>query len=385
MLLVMVGASFAAGFYAKDLVAQENATAQAKTDFGLFWEAWSRIEDRFIGDLPNSTELTYGAIRGAIALLDDPYTVFIEPQARDRERESLSGRFGGIGAFLFRQEDGGDLLLDPIPGNPAEEAGILTGDALLAVDGVAITPEMTVAEVADLVKGEKETAVVLTIRHPDATDSVDIEIIRSDILLPSVTSRLLEDDGDIGYIRLTRFSGESSDEIATALTDLESQGAEKIILDLRNNGGGLLDAAVNIADHFLKDGPILHQDSKDQGSRTFEATPDTIAPDTPLIILVNGGTASASEILAGALQDRERAQVVGPSKTFGKGSVQLVYDLSDGSSVHVTSARWFTPDRAKLDGEGLEPDVTVTLTQEAIDNGRDEVLLQAVELFENGD
>jgi carboxyl-terminal processing protease len=153
---------------------------------------------------------------------------------------------------------------------------------------------------------------------------------------------------------------------------------------LRNNGGGLLDAAIDVADHFVTDGPLLYQRSKDEGEREYEANAETIAPDMPLVVLVNGGSASASEILAGALQDRGRAVLIG-QQTFGKGSVQLVYDLSDGSSVHVTSARWFTPDRHQIDQQGLTPDFVVEITQEAIDNGRDEILNRAITYLQNGE
>jgi carboxyl-terminal processing protease len=340
-----------------------------------------QADENYIGQLPVDQQRTYGAIRGSMDTLDDPYTVFIEPVVREREREQLQGSFGGIGAYISRPEDGGDVILEPIPGNPAEKAGILSGDVLFKVDGEPITPAFTVAQIADLVKGEKGTIVVLTVLHPGDADTVDIDVIRDDILIPSVTYRVLEQDPDIGYIRLSRFSAESSQEVIDALNELIEQGATGYILDLRQNRGGLLDAAIDIADQFLDEGPVLIQQSKDEGQRIFDSTDETLVPDGPLIVLVDGGTASAAEIVAGALRDRQRAQLVGNEATFGKGSVQLVFDLSDGSSVHVTSARWLTPNGTQLDGQGLEPDVVVEITQEALDNGRDEVLDRAIEML----
>lgn len=386
VLVVLAASAFAAGYLTRELTNGRNesslAHAEQDGDQALFQEAWGLIEDNFLGTLPNSREVTYGAIRGSLATLEDPYTIFVEPAAREVERERLQGSFGGIGAYITRSEETGEVLLEPIPGNPAEAAGVLTGDVLLAIDGRSVTAEMTVPEIVDLVKGEKGSTVTLTLRHPGATEAVDIAIVRGDILLPSVAYRLLEQDPAIGYIGLSRFSGESGNEVGAALQDLQAQGATRFILDLRQNGGGLRDAAVEVADHFLDDGPVLYLTSQQEGERVFNATDDTLAPAQPLVILIDGGTASASEIVAGALSDRERATLIGNSRTFGKGSVQLVFDLSDGSSVHVTSARWLTPNRRQLDGNGLEPDVLVEVTQEDIDNGRDPVLDRAIQYLQ---
>ena len=382
LLILLAASAFVAGYFTNDFMEMRRGDVTIQTadsdEFGLFWEAWGRVEDNFLGDLPTSKELTYGAIQGSVALLGDPYTFFVEPVEREIERQSLQGTFGGVGATLSRPEEGGPVFLEPIPGNPAAAAGILSGDKLVAVDGEPITPEITVQAVAEIVRGEKGTIVVLTVIHPDEIEAVDIEVERGDILIPSVTYRLLRENEQVGYIQLSRFSGESANEIETAVLDLQSLGATQLVLDLRGNGGGLLDAAVEVADHFLVDGPILYQQSRGQEERIYEATAETVAPNIPIMILVDGGTASSSEILAGALQDRGRALLVGSTPTFGKGSVQLVYDLSDGSSVHVTASRWFTPDRHQLDQQGLQPDFLVTVTQEDIDNGRDVVLNQAV-------
>lgn len=385
MLVILAISAFGAGYLTRELVnGRDNFTfAQAEQDMSLYYEAWNLIEQNFLGAIPQPRDVTYGAIRGSLAALDDPYTVFIEPAAREVERERLQGTFGGIGAYITRSEETGEVLLEPIPGNPAEVAGIVAGDVLLAVNGVALSSEMTVPEIIDMVKGEKGTAVVLTVIHPGATETVDISIVRDDILLPSVVYRLIETDPTIGYIQLSRFSGESSNEVGAAIQDLQSQGALKLILDLRQNGGGLRDAAVDVVDHFLDDGPVLYLQSQEDGERVFTATTETIAPTEPLVVLVDGGTASASEIVAGALHDRGRATLVGSSKTFGKGSVQLVFDLSDGSSVHVTSARWLTPNRLQIDQSGLDPDVLVEVTQEDIDNGRDPVLDRAITFLQD--
>lgn len=382
MLVILAVSAFAAGYLTRELVNGRagSSLAHAEQDeMALFQEAWALVENNFLGTLPDSRQVTYGAIRGSLATLDDPYTVFVEPAAREVERERLQGSFGGIGAYITRSEETGEVKLEPIPGNPAEAAGVLAGDVLLAVDGRAITAEMTVPEIVDLVKGEKGTAVTLTLRHPGATEPVDISVVRADILLPSVAFRLLEDDPTIGYIGLSRFSGESGNEVGAALQELQSQGATRFILDLRQNGGGLRDAAVAVADHFLDSGPVLYVDSQQEGERVFSATDETLAPDEPLVVLIDGGTASASEIVAGALQDRNRATLIGNSPTFGKGSVQYVFDLSDGSSVHVTSARWLTPNRQQLDGQGIAPDILVEVTQDDIDTGRDPVLERAAQ------
>lgn len=388
MLVILAVSAFIAGYLTRELTTSRGngSVVRADQEMSLFYEAWRLVENNFLGTIPNSQEITYGAIRGSLSALNDPYTVFIEPADRAVERERLQGSFGGIGAYITRSEETGDVILEPIPGNPAEAAGVLPGDVLVAVDGRPVTAEMTVPEIVDWVKGEKGTVVTLTVRHPGEATEETIPITRADILLPSVSYRLLEDDQTVGYIQLSRFSGESGKEVGAAIQDLQSLGASRLILDLRQNGGGLRDAAIDVADHFLSEGPILYIQSQQDGERTFNATGQTLAADEPLVVLIDGGTASAAEIVAGALQDRNRATIIGNSRTFGKGSVQLVFDLTDGSSVHVTSARWFTPNRNQIDQLGLEPDILVEVTQADIDNGRDPVLERAVQhLQENGE
>jgi carboxyl-terminal processing protease len=382
MLVLLAVSAFLAGYLTRELTGVRH-DAYAQEDMSLFWEAWGHVQDTFIGEIPADNAITYGAIRGSLGTLNDPYTVFIEPAVRDVERESLQGRFGGIGAYIRLDDATGVVTLEPIPGNPAEAAGIQAGDILLAVDGAPLAADLTVPQIAELVKGETGTPVRLRLQRPGEPEPYEVDVVRADILLPSVTYQLLEADPTIGYVNLSRFSGESGQEVGVALGALLDQGAERFILDLRSNGGGLRDAAVAVVDHFLVGGPVLYLDSRDGGERAYEASTTTLVPDAPLVVLVDGGTASASEIVAGALQDRQRATLIG-SQTFGKGSVQLVYDLSDGSSVHVTSARWLTPNRQQIDQLGLAPDIAVEVTQEAIDSGRDPALERAITFLQTG-
>lgn len=384
LLVLLAGSAFVAGYFTNDFVELRSGgtLVRERQPFDVFWEAWNLVENNFLGELPDSQLFTYAAIRGAMQSLNDPYTIFVEPVVREQERDTLRGSFGGIGAYLRRPDEGGDVILEPIPGNPAERAGIQFGDVLVAVDDVLITPDMLVSDVAEMIRGEKGTKVVLTVIHPDSSEPVDISIERDDILIPSVSYRMLDAETPIGYIQLSRFSGESGNEVREALEELLNKGAVGLVLDLRGNGGGLLSAAVDVADHFLDEKVVVRQESRREGERIEETRDATLAPETPLVVLVDGGTASASEILAGALQDHDRAVLVG-QRTFGKGSVQLVFDLSDGSSVHVTSARWFTPDGHQIDQEGLTPTIGVEITQEDIDNNRDVALNRAIEYLQN--
>lgn len=384
-MIVLLGlTAFSAGFLTNELIGGSlnfGTPTNVSEDFEIFWEAWEKVERSYIGVIPSSKQRTYGAVRGAFDLLGDPYTIFVEPVARDQERESLRGNFGGIGALLEKDENG-DIVLTPIDDNPAAKSGIIKGDILLAIDGQKISSEMTIEEVADLIRGEEGSKVVLTVLHPELTQPVEVTIVRDIILLPSVSYEVLEQQPSVGYIRLNRFSGESSGEVEEAITFLLDQGAQSLILDVRQNGGGLLDAAVDVSDHFLDRGPVVYQVGKDQEEKVFDSSGTSIAGDIPMVVLVDGGTASAAEIVAGALQDRDRAKLIG-STTFGKGSVQVVYDLSDGSSVHVTSARWLTPDRNQIDQQGLTPDIIVEVTEESITNGQDLTLEEGIAFLTN--
>ncbi len=361
------------------------STAQADeaAEFGVFWEAWHLIESHFFGDLPDMQHVTWGAIRGALGTLDDPHTTFLEPQPRQREKEDLSGKFGGIGAYVTQAEDG-SIVLDPMPDLPAERAGVVKGDVVLKVDDTEITPEMTVDEVVTLIRGQVGTMVRLTLRREGQDEPVVVEVERQEIPSPSLEWRMLEEAEGIGYIRIMLFSGRTSTELEEALKELQSLGMTHLVVDLRGNGGGLFDAAIDGTSRFLGDGVVVYQVEKEGQEQVYRTSGGFRVEDVPLVVLVDGGTASASEIMAGALQDSERATLVG-EKTYGKGSVQQVYDLSDGSSVHITAAKWLTPNRRQIDGQGLMPDVQVSISEEDRSQGRDPQLERAIEYLRNGE
>ena len=349
--------AYTAGFGAYKL-RDELAADQGPTEpMEVFWEAWDRVEEHFYGELPSPRERTYGAIHAALSLLDDPYTVFVEPQPRELERDKMRGTFGGLGVTLWRDAEG-QMLLSPYADSPAERAGVHEGDILLAVDVETIADDTTVDDVRAWFHGEIGTPVTLTISRPP-TPPFDLTIVRAEIQVPSVTWRVLDQAPGVGYIQINGFTERTGDEVVSALQELlQEQGVSSLIVDLRSNPGGLLDPAVAITSQFLPDGVVLIERSHDGRERTFPVQDGGIATEVPLVVLVNGGTASAAEIVAGALQDYDRGLLIG-EPTFGKGSVQLIYDLSDGSSLHVTTAIWLTPQQHRIEGQGLTPDIYV--------------------------
>ena len=375
LLFALGGAS---GFGAHWYLTRDNPTSAESRQFGVYWETWRIVEDQFYGDIPGDPAPVYGAIKGALSTLEDPYTMFVEPEPRALEKADLQGEFGGIGAFVTRGK-AGEVFLQPMVNSPAEKSAVKAGDQLLRVDDTTITAEMTSDEVVLLIRGEVGSQVKLTLKRESVTEPLVLLVTREVIETPSVEARVLEQDATMGYVRIRMFTERTAGETRRALQDLEAKGVTSLILDLRDNGGGLLDAAVDVASQFLRSGVVLYEQRRGQPERSYpvDANAGGAAPDRPMTLLINGATASASEIVAGALRDQQRAILIG-EKTYGKGSVQLVYDLSDESSVHVTVARWLTPDRRQIDKQGLQPDIEVTLSEEDRAAGRDPQLERAV-------
>ncbi len=342
----------------------------------LLDEAWDIAGSQFYGQLPTDQARTYGAVRGMMESFQDPYSVFVEPPQTALQSQQLSGKFGGIGASVRRENDG-RIVLSPFPDRPAAQAGVKEGDVLIAINDTAITTDTKFEEVTSLLRGEVGSKVKIGIER--SGQKLAFDITRAEISVPSLTWRMLSQAPDVGYVKLNIFAQTSKDELTRAIADLKSHGATKLILDLRDNGGGLLDAAIGVAGQFV-DGTVVSEKRRDGNPRDFTAEATGVARDLPLVVLVNGGTASASEIVAGAIQDKGRGVLVG-MKTYGKGSVQNVIPLSDGSSLHVTVAEWLTPNGRQITGKGLQPDVAVDLSADDAANGRDPQLDRAITAF----
>jgi carboxyl-terminal processing protease len=343
-------------------------------------EVWRLIERYFVDSkalCPD--ELAEGAIRGLIETLDDPFTSYLTPEQHELWITRLEGEFSGIGAILNIRE-GQLTVVAPIPGSPAEQANIRPGDKILEVDGEP-TAGMSLQEAAMNIRGPQGTRVRLLILRPDEDIPREIEVTRAEIKVPSVEWKMLPDN--IAHIRISNFTERTDVEFASALSDIIAQGGTGIVLDMRNNPGGLLDAAVNVASQFLERGIVVYA-LDNRGERTnWPVRARGMASDIPLAVLVNSHSASASEVVTGALQDHNRGPIIG-AKTHGKGSVNRMHQLGDGGALVITFARWFTPDGQQIDMEGITPDIKVDLTPEDIKNGRDPQLERAIEYLLQG-
>jgi len=356
----------------------ETATPQdLQTLFKPFWETWTIIHDQFVDQPVDNVILMRGAIRGMLESLGDQHTSFMDPQEFKDANSSLEGSYEGIGAYV---DTGGDFLsiTSPISGSPAEKAGLKPGDKIIAIDGqdmTGVNPELARRKVL----GPAGSVVKLTILREGQEKPFDVEIKRDKIEIASVESKML--DNNIAYIKLNTFGDTTSSELKTALTTLMAQHPKGLILDLRYNGGGYLQTAVDVASQFISKGVVLYEQYGNGKKDSYEAKPGGLALDVPMVVLINKGSASASEIVAGALQDDKRAQLVGET-SYGKGSVQNWIPLQDNQgAVRVTIAKWLTPSGRTIHKLGLTPDVVVPLTEEDAKAKLDPQLAKAIELL----
>jgi carboxyl-terminal processing protease len=335
------------------------------------------LERDFYGELPEAAEMTYSAITGVIGALDDQYTAFLEPRLAAVVREDLSGSFEGIGAVVNMNDEGQLEIVRTFEGKPAAQSGLRSGDIVLAVGDILIE-QMSLFEAVALIRGPAGSVARLTVSRSGIAEPFVIEVVRERIEMPTVESRMLVED-NIAYLRLTEFNAQATGRLRASLQSLLRVEPLGLILDLRDNPGGYLNVSVEIGSQFIGEGLILVERFKEEQDRDYPAQRGGLATEgPPLVVLVNGGTASASEIVAGAIQDSGRGILVG-EQTLGKGSVQLSHRLSDGSELRVTHARWFTPSGRAIHDQGLTPDIQVSMTEEDIAAGRDPQLQQAVE------
>lgn len=327
---------------------------KTQLDFSLFWEVWDRLSATYLDKtVLKPREMIYGAIKGMVASVGDPYTVFLPPEDNKYAKEDLSGVFEGVGIQLGYR-DGTLAVIAPLSGTPAEKVGVKAGDLILKIDEEETT-DVSLPEAVKLIRGPKGTEVKLTLLHEGEREPFEAAIVRDTILVPSVELSFLE--GNIAHLKLTRFSERTNTEWTEAVDEVVSHQplVQGVILDLRNNPGGFLSGSVFITSEFLPSGLVVKQENADGSQETFSVDRPGKITIQPLIVLVNKGSASASEIVAGALQDHNRATVVG-EVTFGKGTIQEAYDLRGGSGLHITTARWLLPSGESIDKEGITPD-----------------------------
>lgn len=330
-------------------------------DFSLFWDTWETVDAKYIDEKKlDKKKMFYGAIKGMVASLEDPYTFFLTPDENKKSKDDLGGKFEGIGAQLGLK-DGRIVVIAPLRNSPAIQAGVRAGDFIDAVDGKS-TKDWTLPETVSKIRGEKGTKVTLTLAR--ANKKLDVAITRNQIKIDSVELTYEKSAGKkIAYLRLSQFGDTTNEEWDAAVDDISNQWKNKqisgMVLDLRDNPGGYLESAVYIASEFLVKGQtVVKQETTNYNDRTYVVEREGRLKDIPLVVMINGGSASAAEILSGALRDYKRGVLLG-QKSFGKGSVQEPLDLKDGAGLHVTIAKWLLPKGEWINGKGITPEIVV--------------------------
>ncbi len=364
-------AAFAAGYFLRDLAPRSDQP------FALLRQAHEILQTHAFYELPANPALEYGMIRGMLEAYGDPHTRFVEPVQTELNTNSLAGEYGGIGVELGRDAEG-YVILHPFRESPAAASGVQDGDRLIQVDDLAVTPETPTEAVVAALRGPVGEPVSLSVARPPTFTRLDFTLKRAAIPLPSVTWHLAPDEPTLGIIKVNLIAASTAEEIQTAVAGLQARGARYFALDLRGNGGGLVDAGVRVARLFLTKGEVLKEQYRGQPVNTYKVNQRGPLSDIPLAVLVNSSTASAAEIVAGALQAQERAPLIG-EPTFGKDSIQLAFDLQDGSSLHVTAAKWWIPGLGiDIGAHGLQPDIP---TAPADENHPDPAVEAAIQFF----
>lgn len=354
----------------------------ANVDFSLFWDAWAKIQEKYVNRASlDYDKMVYGAIEGLVKSLGDPYTVFFPPEENKKFNEDIKGAFEGIGAEIGMRK-GVVTIVSPLEGSPAKQAGLRAGDKVLKINDT-ITTDLTLDEAVGLIRGPKGTEVLLTIMRYGEEAPKEIKIIRDVINVPIIKYEIKDAPGGkkIAYVRLNQFTENAADEFRKTVNQILNSPAQGIVLDLRDNPGGYLEVAVDIAGWFLEKGKLVVSEDFGNGDKNeHKSAGYNKLAGYQTIVLINQGSASASEILAGALRDNLGIKLVG-EKSFGKGSVQELEELRGGTSLKVTVAKWLTPSGHSIMEQGLEPDEKVELTAEDIDNSRDPQLDKALEMM----
>ncbi|MDO8560806.1 MAG: S41 family peptidase [bacterium] len=350
----------------------------ATVDFSIFWETWATLLDRYVDkNKIDSQKEVYGAISGMVKSVGDPYTVFFSPEENKQFHQDLKGEFGGIGAELGIRK-GALTVIAPLKDSPAEHAGIRAGDRIVKIDDTP-TDDFTLERAVQKIRGERKTPVKLAIMRDSFASIKDFTIIRDTIVVPVISTK--QEPDSIFYIHLLSFSESSPKAFRGAVKEFTDSGSKKLVLDLRGNPGGFLNAAVDIGSWFLLAGEIVSREHFADGNEDlYRSNGYELLEATPTIVLIDQGSASASEILAGALRDVRKIKLIG-QKSFGKGSVQELVNLTGGASLKVTIAKWLTPSGKTIEGEGLEPDEKIEITQKDIDTGNDPQLNRALEIL----
>lgn len=352
-------------------------------NFKLFWEVWQKVKQDAVDHNVSDQDLFYGAVQGVVGALKDPYSVFFTPDETKKFNEELSGSFEGIGAEIGFNKNNILSIIAPLPGTPAERVGLKAEDMILKIDGKDTTG-MNLEEAVGKIRGPKGTAVTLQIFREGFSEPKDFAITRDKIQIESVKWEMKEAGGKkIAYIKISHFNADTADKFDKIAAPVLEKNPDGIILDMRNNPGGFLDVSVKIASFWVGDNTVVIE--KGKGGAKEELKGDGVArfQDIPTIVLVNGGSASASEIVAGALQDHGKAKIVG-AKTFGKGSVQELKSLGNGSSLKLTVAKWFTPKGVSISEKGITPDIEVKFTDKDFEAKKDPQMDKALELLAAG-